>query len=334
MIESIDDTDDQYKAIADNIYDIFRSRVSTEITKEQNEIRNNELTEYEGSLKDKANLYAIRVIGKTFKNATIEGESASLGLSLAFDYGFKFKQFELLKKKPKRLPENRKLTEKMVFHKTQPDTNVKTKKDTSKNKAPIKQPSSDELESLAKETESRSENYDSTLDKAFVSAASSNKKFKYLINEEFKYNGPLILSFGTYDFNSGIKFLYTYSSTNVDILSSFELSESQESYDSNNVLMHTSHEIEYGRIINYRKYPAFGFPVLGMGYSFSAFRLYQSTGNEEVLSKSNTSGFYYFIEFVTFISDNYGIGLSYRSSLDNKNKKYWSGLRYSLNWHF
>lgn len=321
------DIDDQLSDIADNLYDIFISRVNTQIVKEQQEISNGLLDEFEGTQKDGANIYAIKVIGKTYIPAS-DDQPARITLYLSFDYGFKFKEFESLEKKTK--PQSRRKI-----------AQNKTKKSTTMDKTPAKKSNDgiltkDDLKLLEESTY-----YDSTLDKGSLSFSHSTEKYKHLKNDKFKYNDALMFSYNFYNFNTGNKISYNFSTTNVDILSSFTIEDYQDGvpfsiveYNSTNLLMHTSHDIEYGKIINYRNHHVFVFPVLGLGYRSSAFRLYQSRDKkDEVLSKSKTSGFYFFLE-LTHIGDDYHASLSYRSRFNDKNTKYWSGLSYTLGWSF
>ena len=185
------------------------------------------------------------------------------------------------------------------------------------------------------------DSYFPSLDKTFVSLSYSVENFKYFRNNQFKINSPpLNLGIGSYNFNGGWKYLYNFSSTNVDILSASILMGDESdvfSIDSSQSLMFTSHDIELGWIINYINPEAFLSPVIGLGYRFSAFRLCQSTESgaadyDNPLGKSETSGPYFLIEF--FKSFNANFGVVYHIVLNLMTKKLNIGTAVRLCFYF
>ncbi len=297
-IES-EDIDDQYEDLSKDIYKMFISNVKTQIYKEQNEVDNGVLTDFEGSLKASPNLYAIKVIGKTYSPGN-EDRNPMVGLSLAFDYGFKFKELESLNKKPKPL-----------FSRRKPDSRKKT----------TKQPN---LESIIN---------DSTKVLGHFSLAFEKLTFNSLDESFIEYPGSgIAFGFAIYDYNPEMnsKVNYSYSLNRYELLDEFRTDG--EFYNSiyGDYVAHVSHNIEYGKIFfteSFDKSGSFN-PVLGMGYSFSYFQL-RNDSPSEYNSTSSTQGFYYFIELMR-VSVPYGLGITYRSKLDTDKPQYWNTLSFKL----
>ena len=313
------DIDDQLSDIADNLYGIFISRVNTQIVKDRKEISDGLLDEFEGSQKDGANIYAIKVIGKTYIPAR-DDQPDRIALYLSFDYGFKFKEFESLKKKPKP-----KTTKRMLAARKRFDERKKSKSTEQQTTSP------------KRATELASADFDSTKFIGSFSASFKNLTFKSLNNDYFKPKAGFSIGFTTYNFNIGhtSKVAYEFSLNEHDILTNFQIDDNEFTGGQDaSYVMHRSHKIEYGKIIlasNFdtgdtrTTFTSF-IPVLGMGYSFSSFKLYQNTDDDNPYA-SDTSGPYYFIE----LFGPYGFGVIYRSTLKSDQPQSWNELSIAFN---
>jgi len=313
------DIDDQLSDIADNLYDIFISRVNTQIVKEQQEISNGLLDEFEGTQKDGANIYAIKVIGKTYIPAS-DDQPDRIALYLSFDYGFKFKEFESLKKRPKPKTTKSRLAARKRYDGRKEST--PTEQQTTSPKALTKLASAD---------------YDSTKFIGLLSASFKNLTFKSLNNDYFKPQAGHSIGFTVYDFNIGhtSKVAYEFSATEHDILTNFQIDGNIFTGGQDAYVMHRSHKIEYGTIIGARNFDTGDtrttftsiVSVMGLGYSFSSFKLYQNTDDDNPYASSDTSGPYYFIE----LFGPYGFGVIYRSTLKSDQPQSWNELSIAFN---
>jgi hypothetical protein len=87
-IENLD-YDDQYIRSAESLIDLFLNNINTQIVKEETQIKNEQYSEFTGTKKDVASINAVKVLGKMIEESDIR---SGLGISLAFDYGFTFKE--------------------------------------------------------------------------------------------------------------------------------------------------------------------------------------------------------------------------------------------------
>ena len=84
---------EQYISSAESLYDLFMANVNSQIVKEVSEIKDDQFSEFSGTKKDKVSINSVRILGKIFidKRKSSTGKP-NLGVSLAFDYGFTFKE--------------------------------------------------------------------------------------------------------------------------------------------------------------------------------------------------------------------------------------------------
>ena len=87
------DYDDQYIRSAESLIDLFLNNINTQIVKEESQIIDEQYSEFTGTKKDVASINAVKVLGKMIiEESDIGVRGSGLGISLAFDYGFTFKE--------------------------------------------------------------------------------------------------------------------------------------------------------------------------------------------------------------------------------------------------
>jgi len=93
-IENLD-YDDQYIRSAESLIDLFLNNINSQIVKEETEIKDEQYSEFTGTKKDVASINAVKVLGKMIEESDISARGSGLGISLAFDYGFRFKENDI-----------------------------------------------------------------------------------------------------------------------------------------------------------------------------------------------------------------------------------------------
>jgi len=90
--------DEQYISSAEKLFDLFLASVNSQIVQDESEISDEQYSEFSGTKKDKVSVNSIRILGKIFipKRKSSTGKP-NLGVSLAFDYGFTFKEADISK---------------------------------------------------------------------------------------------------------------------------------------------------------------------------------------------------------------------------------------------
>ena len=92
-VENVDMIE-QYISSAFSLFDIFIDNVNSQLVKEETEITDEQLDEFEGTKKEGIQINGVRLLGRSFvRNRTTE--KTELGFSMAFDYGFTFKDIDV-----------------------------------------------------------------------------------------------------------------------------------------------------------------------------------------------------------------------------------------------
>ena len=92
-VENVDMIE-QYIGSAFSLFDIFIDNVNSQIVKEETEITDGQLNEFEGTKKEGIQINGVRLIGRSFVRDPIT-EKTELGFSMAFNYGFTFKDVDV-----------------------------------------------------------------------------------------------------------------------------------------------------------------------------------------------------------------------------------------------
>jgi hypothetical protein len=92
-VENVDMIE-QYVSSAFSLFDIFIDNVNSQLVKEETEITDEQLNEFEGTKKEGIQINGVRLLGRSFvRNRTTE--KTELGFSMAFNYGFTFKDIDV-----------------------------------------------------------------------------------------------------------------------------------------------------------------------------------------------------------------------------------------------